>query len=230
MSDETIKPHPKSDNSLAPALNYIGNKTRLKPTRSCLKQDKMTFTNKTIVNIYIVHELRVSPRGYDDYPTLENCLFGAVKLTKNADTDKYKYSRYDIKFERRGILSFPSTGFGCNIIIFRVNMSSSVHPDNEKEDVLILDEGPKQGLDGTTLTAEKKYSINFTVNRKKFCFLSLHYSRASCYLIDNRTEIHKFKAKDFEIVPIPLYPGKISKDFPAANMEKDRTKWRYLWF
>ena len=107
-------------------------------------------------------------------------------------------------------------------------MSSSVHPDNEKDDVLILDEGPKQGLDGTTLTAEKKYSINFTVNRKKFCFLSLRYSRASCYLIDNRTEIHKFKAKDFEIVPIPLYPGKISKDFPAANMKKDRTKWRYL--
>ena len=29
-----------------------------------------------------------------DYPTLENCLFGSVKLTKNPDIDKYKYSGY----------------------------------------------------------------------------------------------------------------------------------------
>ena len=52
-------------------------------------------------------------------------------------------------------------------------MSSSVHVDNKKKDILILDEGPMQGLDGTTLTAEKKYSINLTVNRRKSC-LSFH--------------------------------------------------------
>ena len=40
-------------------------------------------------------------------------------------------------------------------------MSSSVHADNKKKDILILADGPKQGLDGTTLTAEKLYSINF---------------------------------------------------------------------
>ena len=48
-------------------------------------------------------------------------------------------------------------------------MSSYIHVDNKRKDILILGEGPKQKLDGTTLTAEKKYAINFTVNRKKFC-------------------------------------------------------------
>ena len=45
-------------------------------------------------------------------------------------------------------------------------MSSSVHVDNKKKDVLVLGEGPTQGLDGITLTAEKKYSISFTENNK----------------------------------------------------------------
>ena len=54
-------------------------------------------------------------------------------------------------------------------------MSPSAHVDNKKEDILILGEGPAQGLDGTTLPAEKKHSIIITVTRKKFC-LSLHYN------------------------------------------------------
>ena len=56
-------------------------------------------------------------------------------------------------------------------------MSFSIHVDNKKKDILILGEGPTQGLDDTALTAERKYSINFAVTRKKFC-LSLHYNGA----------------------------------------------------
>ena len=52
-------------------------------------------------------------------------------------------------------------------------MSSSVHGDNKKKDIIILGGGPTQALDGTTLTAEKKYSINSTEHDKKFC-LTLH--------------------------------------------------------
>ena len=59
------------------------------------------------------------------------------------------------------------------IIIFGVDMSSSVHVDSTKTDVLILGEYSTQGLDDTTLTAETKYSINFTGSRKNVC-LSLH--------------------------------------------------------
>ena len=94
-------------------------------------------------------------------------------------------------------------------------MSSSAHIDNKKKDILVLGKGPTQGLEHA-LTAEKMYSINFTVKRKKFC-LSLHYNGANSYLFVNGKEIVKFKAKDSES---PLYLGNISKDWSADNMKK----------
>ena len=66
------------------------------------------------------------------YPTLENILFGAVKLTKNADIDKYGYSGYGIGFDRHGSFSFPGTGLGRNVIIFGVDISSSTKINNKK--------------------------------------------------------------------------------------------------
>ena len=110
-------------------------KIRVKFVGSCLKQDKVTFTYGKTVNIYIVYEISFSNHGYDDYSPLENCLFGAVKLTKNDNFDKYKYSGYGIGFDRRGTFSFPSGGFGCNVVIVGVDMSFSVHADNKKKDI-----------------------------------------------------------------------------------------------
>ena len=76
-----------SDNSLTPSINYISNtdKIRVKSTGGCLKQsNKLTYTHGKVVNIYIVYELGASISSNSD-PTLKNCLFGAVTLTKNAD-------------------------------------------------------------------------------------------------------------------------------------------------
>ena len=87
-----------------------------------------------------------------------------------------------------------------------------------RKNTLFLGIGPTQGLEHT-LTAEKMYSINFTVTKKKFC-LSLHYNGANSYLFVNGTEIYKFKAKDSEIVATPLCLGNISKDWSADNMKK----------
>ena len=84
--------------------------------------------------------------------------------------------------------------------------------------ISIFGKGPKQGLEHT-LSAEQMYSLNFTEHFKKFC-LSLHYNGASSYLFVNSTEIHKFKAKDSEIVAILLYLGNISKDWSVDNMKK----------
>ena len=47
-------------------------------------------------------------------------------------------------------------------------MSSSVPMDNKNKDILILGEGPTQGLDDTTLTAEAIYPIHFTQPNKRF--------------------------------------------------------------
>ena len=51
---------------------------------------------------------------------------------------------------------------GKNVITFEVDMTSSVHIDNKKKDILILGFGPTQGLDDTMSTAEAQYSINFS--------------------------------------------------------------------
>ena len=105
-----------------------------------MKQDKITYTHKAIENIYIVYELGVS--GYfNNDPTAKNSLFGAVRLTKNADIEKYHYSGYGIGFDRRSSFSFEGGGFGQNVIIFGADMRSSIHIDNEKKNILILSWG-----------------------------------------------------------------------------------------
>ena len=79
------------DNSLLPSINYISNtdKIRVKFTVTCLKQlNKLTYTHKKVVNIYIVYELGAPSYSNSD-PTLKNCLYGAVTLKKNTDIEKY---------------------------------------------------------------------------------------------------------------------------------------------
>ena len=98
--------------------------------------------------------------------TLENALFGAAKLTKNADKDKYRYSGFGIRFDDHR--TFPlsnSSGFGKNVIIFGVDMSSSAYVNNRKKNVLILWKVPVDVLDDTTPTAEKEYAINLTKHK-----------------------------------------------------------------
>ena len=101
LSTESIKPPTASDNSLAPALDYYGTKTRVNFTGSCLKQGKVKFNHKKVVNIYIVYELNKIAAIVNDFPTLQNALFGAVTLTKNEDIDKYGYFGHGIGFARR---------------------------------------------------------------------------------------------------------------------------------
>ena len=86
-----------------------------------------------------------------------------------------------------------------------VDNSSFPHIDNKKKDILVLGKGPTHGLEHT-LTAEKMYSINFTLT-KKSC-LSLHYyNGVNSYLFVSGAEIYKFKAKDSEIAVGPICPN-----------------------
>ena len=83
---------------------------------------------------------------------------------------------------------------GRNVIIFGADMSSSVHVDNKSKDILILGEGPTQGLDDTTLSAEAKYPINFTRPNKRFV-LSIYYNGINSFSFVNATKRYQFKAK-----------------------------------
>ena len=167
LSNESIKP-PTTNNSLTPELNYYGTKSRVKFTKTCLKQSSHILTHKNIVNIYIVYELAASSSNVND-PTIKNCLFGAVPLIKNADIEKYKYSGYGIGFDKRSSFSFTGGGFGQSVLIFGADVSTSIHNFNKGKDIVVLGRGPAQGLE-STLTAAKMYSINFTVTKKNFLF------------------------------------------------------------
>ena len=83
-------------------------------------------------NVYIVYELGASS-SYDSDSTLKNCLFGAGTSTKNADIEKYGYSGFGFGSGRRSSFSFPGGGFGQNVLVFGVDMSSSAHIDNKKK-------------------------------------------------------------------------------------------------
>ena len=196
LYDERLNSNTASNYKITSELSYYGTKIRVEFDGSCLKQDKVTYSHGKIVNIYIVYEIRKN-YNISTYPTLVNCLFGAVSLTKNADIDKYKYSGYSIGFDSKREFSFGN-GFGRNCIIVGADMSSSSYAKNKKNNILVPGKDFVQGIKGTTIYAEKLYSISFTENNKKFC-LSLHYNGANSYLYFNGTEIHKFKAKDPEI-------------------------------
>ena len=152
LSDKIIKP---PDTSLAPRSGFKNNGKRYFIFRgSCLKEDEAKSKCNKLVNIYIVYDLQSNLNHNPDF-TLENCLFGAVRTTKNTDVDKNKYSGYDIGFDGKGVFTHPVGSFGNNAIIFGVDMSSSVHIDNKGKDILILGSGPAQGLGEHSFTAEK---------------------------------------------------------------------------
>ena len=214
MSNEVTKP---PDNTFAPKLKHTGKVIYVKFNGSCLKQDKTTLKHGKTVNMYIVYDLKSNPNKFD--PTLENYLFGAVKPTKDSDIDKCKYSGYGIEFDAKATFSHPSGGIGQNIIIFGADMTYYVHVNNKTNHILIVGEVITHGLDDTILAAEKMYSINFTVSRRKFCLI-LHYNGANSYLCANGKEIIKFKAKDSELEAYPICLGNISEDFSVANIKK----------
>ena len=129
-------------------------------------------------------------------------MFGPVKLTKNANLNKYSYSGNGIGFHSRSLFSIPNFDCGKNIIIFGVDMSSSVHDNNKNKDIIILGKGQTKGSDNTSLTTEAEYSINFSKSERKFC-LKLYYSGSNSFLFINATKIHQFKAKILKYKDIP---------------------------
>ena len=80
---------------------------------------------------------------------------------KNTDIDKYKYSGYGIGFDSRGIFSHPNGGLGKNFIIFGADMSSSAHANNKTRSILFLGKDFIQGIDNTTIYAEKNVFDQF---------------------------------------------------------------------
>ena len=109
---------------------------RAKFDGSCLKQDKICFNYKAIVNLFMVYEINLRSLNLDGKFTLSDSLFDVVQLTRNADRNKYSYYRY-MGFDTHGTFSLSdSSGFVKNVIVFGVDNSFSVHADKRKKDYL----------------------------------------------------------------------------------------------
>ena len=128
-----------------------------------------------MVNIYIVYSLDPISNTRNTHFTSQNCLSGAVKLTKDVNTSNYQYKGYGMCFDEGSNFTIRNIVKGRNIIIFGCDMSFSSHSTNKTNKIYVLGKDFIQGINGTTIYAEKIYKQNFTERNKKFV-LSLHYN------------------------------------------------------
>ena len=164
------------------------------------EQNKViTPNNNNVINIYCVCELLQVNIPLSIKFTILNALFGAMEITKNANTSKYKYKEYGICFDKDGSFSEGSINNGRNVLIFGVHESSLLHSNNKANNIYVMGKGFIQGISDTTLYAEKIYSRNFTQPNKKFV-LSLHYNDDNSYLFVNGKQELKFKCKTDQLV------------------------------
>ena len=126
-----------------------------------MKQNKLGYAHCNAVNIYIVYELKNRRINNPDF-TVENGLFGAVKITKDVNTLHYQYSGYGICFDAESDFSFGNITNGKNVIIFGAEISFSSHSTNKTRNIYVLGKDFVQGINGTTIYAEKIYKHYFT--------------------------------------------------------------------
>ena len=139
--------------------------------------------NNNAINIYCVYKLDPIASNRDTSFTIQNALFGAMQITKNAtDNSKNNYKGYAICFDETSQFSHTitedgraHTTNGKNLLIFGVDMSFSSHAANRANHIYLMGDGLTQGINDTTLYVEKNYWRNFTDPGKKF-IISLHYN------------------------------------------------------
>ena len=188
-------------------------------------QSKALKLNNT-VNIYIVYRLNpISSTRSTDY-TIQNALFGAMKITKNTDSSKNNYTGYGLCFDEGGKLghtvkqgNFNRTTSAKNVIMFGVDTSSCIHATNRTSNIYVMGKDFIQGINDTTIYAEKLFHNNFTEFGLKF-ILNLHYNGDNSYLFANGRQELKFKAKNDQIINEKLCLGNLSSEWTTSESEK----------
>ena len=133
--------------------------------------------NTNVINIYIAYKLDTIASSRDTSFTIQNALFGAMQITKNAtDNSKNNYKGYGICFDERSEFGhtiteggFTHTTDARNVLIFGADMSFSAHATNRANNIYVMGTGLTQGIHDTTLYAEKNFSRNFTDFGKNLC-------------------------------------------------------------
>ena len=190
------------------------------------QNDVIVTNNNNVINIYVVYKLRpISSTRNTDY-TIQNALFGVMKITKNTDSSKNNYIGYGLCFDEGGEFghtvkqgNFNRTTNAKNVIIFGVDMSSSVHATNRANNIYVMGKDFIQGINDTTIYAEKLFHNNFTEFGVKFV-LSLHYNGDDSYLFANGRQELKFQAKTSHLVKEKLSIGNLSDQWTTSESEK----------
>ena len=155
------------------------------------QQNKVIIPNNdNVINIYCVYEIQPISSSRDTSFTIQNTLFGAMQITKNAtDNSKNNYKGYGICFDERSQFGHTTTEDGRahtrngrNVLIFEVDMSLGVHATNRANSIYVMGDGLTQGIHDTTLYLEKNYWRNLTDPDKKF-IISLHYNGGESYFL-----------------------------------------------
>ena len=154
--------------NVAPDIKNINGQLYAFFNGNYFEQDPITIPNN-VINIYCVYPLDPILSTRDTTFTIQNALFGAMEITKDTDTLKYNYKGYGICFYEGGTFSKGTINNGKNVIIFGVHESPLVHANNKADNIYVMGDLFVQGINDTTLYAEKIYSQNFTQSTKKFC-------------------------------------------------------------
>ena len=180
--------------------------------------------NKNVVNIYIVYKLDPLASTRDKSFTIQNALFGAMQITKNAtDNDKNNYKGYGICFDERSEFGHTITEGGRahttdarNVLVLAADMSFSIYATNRANHIYLMGTGLTQGINDTTIYAEKNFYRNFTDFDKKFV-LSLHYNGDTSYSFVNGRQELKFKAETDQLVKEKLCIGNLSDQWTTSE-------------
>ena len=192
------------------------------------QQSKVNIPNNgNVINTYCVYKIGPIASIRDTSFTIQDALFGAMQITKNAtDNSKNNYKGYGICFDEGSHFGHTMTEGGRthikngrNALIFGADMSFSVHATNRANHIYVMGDGLTQGIHDTTLYVEKKYFRNFTEPNVKFV-LSLHYNGSDSYLFVNGRQELKFKCKTDQLVKEKLCIGNLSDQWTATKSEK----------
>ena len=191
------------------------------------QQNKLIIpNNNNAINIYCVYKLDPIASSRDTSFTIQNALFGAMQITKNAtDNLKNNYEGYGICFDERSQFGHTitedgraHTTNGRNVLIFGVDMSFSAHATNRANHIYLMGDGLTQGINDTTLYVEKNYWRNLDPG-KKF-IISLHYNGDESYFFVNGRQELKFKAETDQLVKEKLCIGNVSDQWTTSESEK----------
>ena len=131
------------------------------------QQNKVIIpNNNNAINIYCAYQIEpIANSRLSDF-TVQNALFGAMQITKNIDTSKYKCKRYGICFDEGVMFSKGNINNGRKVLIFGVDESSLVHANNKANNIYVMGDLFVQGINDTTLYAEsiQKYTVETLLN------------------------------------------------------------------